>query len=142
MAITEVLVIALIFSSSIILYVIAKFCFQGEITMNKIPFEKEYSNAAALAAYAAGAKYSWYVEITNAERDEYGPFRRLRVVNKSKTNDILIVLNHDSNKAYRLGPGEIANINGLLFSFVTIENTNTASAIAIGDVKVRVANFE
>lgn len=110
------------------------------IQMRKLPFEKEYSNTAAIAKNGTGELMYWYIPVTAVERDLYGPFTQLRIHNKTTSSDVKVIINHDTETTYLVGPGEIINILDATFSFVTIQNQDTVNGVAIGKIKVRISN--
>lgn len=107
-------------------------------TMAKEQFEKEYTNTA-LELYTAGNKFTWYVGITAEERDQYGPFHRVTIINNSNSI-IKMYFNHDITRSYTLSPGETRNLNGVNASFISVDNLDAVSGIAEGLISIRIAN--
>ena len=105
-----------------------------------IPYEKEFSNTIAIEKN--GDKDTFYVPITSELQDNYSPFTQVIAFNGTKTKTVKLILDHDDTRSYTLRPGEKINITGILYSQVKIQNLDADNSIAIGDLKVRVRNYE
>ena len=114
----------------------------------KLKWKYKYSNAAILVV---GRIYE--VAITDTEKDEYGPFPRVVIINDSP-NDVIVYIDGYDDGNYAVNNAEhqftlpadstlfIDYDDAVLISNSIIVKNIGINNISIGDIKVFVQNYE
>jgi hypothetical protein len=107
-------------------------------------FEEKFSKAAYVTTLAAGAKET--LASTPQERSQYGQYNSLIVTNRDAV-DVKIILDDNANitgNIFEIQAGTnfvIDPSEGILFSFVSITNLHSATAVTANTIRVRWARY-